>query len=95
MLITMPRTTFIGPSPSKPIDDNATMQDFARVLVEIAVADYSAEQLFADNTLNDCLRLILAKNRSLHEFGGTPWPKASLVQAARCHLTALRAAKRH
>src|SRR5690242_19888025 len=71
MLATMPRTTLIGSLPGEPIDDTATMQDFVRLLVEIAVADYTAEQLFADAALNDCLRLILAKNRGLHDFGGT------------------------
>ena len=95
MLATMPRTTLIGPLPGKSTDDGATMQDFVRVLIEIAIADYSTEQLFADGALSDCLRLVLAKNRGLHDFGGTPWPEDRLAQAARSHLTALRAAKRH
>jgi len=95
MLATMPRTTLIGSLPGEPIDDTATTQDFVRLLVEIAVADYTAEQLFADAALNDCLRLVLAKNRGLHDFGGTPWPEDGLAQAARSHLCALRAAKRH
>ena len=91
----MPRTTLIGPLPGQPMDDNATMQNFARVLVEIAAADYTAEQLFADDASNDCVRLVLAKNRGLHDFGGAPWPEDSLAQAARSHLNALRAARRH
>jgi len=95
MLVTMPRTTLIGSLPGKSIEDIATMQDFVRVLVEIVVADYTAEQLFADDALNDCLRLVLAKNRGLHDFGGTPWPEDSLARAARSHLDGLRAAKRH
>jgi hypothetical protein len=95
MLTTMPRTTPIGPSPGRSIDDNATMQDFVRVLIEIAIADYPTEQLFADDALNDCLRLILAKNRALHDFGGTPWPENRLTQATQSHLNALRTAKRH
>jgi len=91
----MPRTTLIGPPLVQPTDDNAAMQDFVRVLVDIAAADYTAEQLFADDALHDCLRVVLAKNRGLPDFGGNPWPEACLVQAARSHLNALRVAKRH
>ncbi len=91
----MPRTTLIGSSPGKSMDDTATMQDFVRVLVDIAIADFATEQLFADDALNVCLRLILAKNRGLLDFGGTPWPEDRLTQMARSHLTELRAAKRH
>ena len=94
-LTTMPRTTLIGPASAKSADDNATMHDFVRVLVEIATADCSAEQLFADDALHDCLRLIQAKNRGLLDFGGTPWPEDLLTQVARSHFTALRMAKRH
>jgi hypothetical protein len=71
------------------------MQEFVRVLVEITIADCSPEQLFAEDVLSDCLRLILAKNRSLPDFGGTSWPEHRLAQMARSHLDALRAAKRH
>jgi hypothetical protein len=94
-LTMMPRTTLIGRSSANSADDNATMHDFIRVLVEIATADCSAEQLFADDALNDCLRLILAKNRGLLDLGGTPWPEDLLTQVARSHFTALRMAQRH
>lgn len=95
MLATMPRTTLTGSLPGKSIDDVATMQDFVRVLVEIAVADYTAEQLFADDALNDCLRLVLGKNLGLYDFGGTPWPEDRLTRAVRSELDALRATMRH
>jgi hypothetical protein len=76
-------------------DDNATMQDFVRVLVEIAVAEYTAEQLFAEDALGVCLRLVRAKNRGLNDLGGTPWPEGRLAEAVRIHLNELRAAKRN
>jgi hypothetical protein len=94
-LPTMPRTTLTELTSAKSTDDTATMQEFVRVLVEIAIADRSTEQLFADDALDDCLRLILAKNRGLADFGGTSWPEDRLAQTARSHLDALRAAKRH
>jgi hypothetical protein len=91
----MPRKMLIEPLAGRSTDDNATMQDFVRVLIEIAIAEHSAEQLFAGDALNDCLRLVLAKNRGLDDFGGAPWPEDRLTQAARSHFNALRAAKRH
>lgn len=74
-------------------DDNGAMTEFVRALVEIAVIDYTSEQLFADDALNGCLRLILAKNARLVQFGGKPWPEGLLMQEARFHLRRLRAAK--
>ena len=71
------------------------MTDFVGALVEIAVADRSTEQLFADKALTDCLRFVLMKNRSLHDIGGDPWPEASVAEAVRSHLSKLRAAKRN
>ena len=91
----MPRTTFIGSFPGEPVDDTATMMDFVHSLVEIAVADRSPEQLFAEATLNDCLHFVLTKNSGLNEFGNDPWPEASVAWAVRSHLDRLRAAKRH
>lgn len=95
MLITMRRTMQIESPLAKIEDDNAAMKDFVRVLVEIAVAEYTAEQLFAEDALNVCLRLVRAKNRGLHDFGGSPWPEGRLLDAARTHLNEMRAAKRN
>jgi hypothetical protein len=91
----MRRTTQIDSPLAKVNDDNAAMMDFVRVLVEIAVAEYTAEQLFAEDALNVCLRLVRVKNRGLYEFGGDPWPEGRLAEAARIHLHELRAAKRN
>jgi hypothetical protein len=91
----MRRTTTIGTPLGRAIDDDAAMHQFVSVLVEIALADYAADQLFGDEVLNDCLRFVLAKNRGLEDLGGDPWPERPLVQAIRSHLQALRAAKRN
>jgi hypothetical protein len=90
----MPRPTLIESLP-EPAVDHATMTDFVSTLVEIAVAGRSAEQLFADAALNDCLRFVLMKNRALQDFGIQPWPEASMAEAVRSHFDRLRAAKRH
>jgi hypothetical protein len=87
MLATMPRTTPFGSFPAKSIDDLATKDDFVRALIEIAIADRSAEQLFADETLNECLRLILAKTAastiSVELLGlKIGWPRGAIP--ARC-----------
>ena len=95
MLITMRRMIQIESPLADVEDDNATMQDFVRVLVEIAVAEYTPEQLFAEDAVRVCVQLVRAKNRGLREFGGDPWPEGRLVDAARTHLSELRAAKRN
>lgn len=77
------------------IDDHATMKHFVRILIDVIVADCTTEQLLSEETSRLCLRLILAKNRGLHEFGGDPWSEDDLARAARFHLNQLRAAKRH
>jgi hypothetical protein len=95
MLVQMRRTTTVRTPPGRAIDDDATMHQFVSALVEIALADYAADQLFGDEVLNDCLQFILSKNRGLEDFGGHPWPERRMVQAIRSHLNALRAAKRN
>jgi hypothetical protein len=89
----MRRTKQVESPPGGATDDNAAMTEFVRTLVELAVTDYSSEQLFADDALNFCLQLVLAKNQGLHYLGGRPWPEGLLAQAARSHLNRLRAAK--
>jgi hypothetical protein len=91
----MRRTTLTGTPPGKAIDEHATMMQFVSVLVEIALAGYGPDELFGDEVLDDCLEFILAKNRGLRDLGGDPWPEHRLVDAARSHLNALRAAKRN
>lgn len=91
----MRRTTPTESSLGNAIDDHAAMKQFVRILIDIIVVDCTTEQLFAEETSKLCMRLILAKNRGLHEFGGDPWPEDDLAQAARSHLRQLRAAKRH
>jgi hypothetical protein len=91
----MPRHILIGSSHGQPVANDAPMKDFVCALVEIVVAERSTEQLFADQALTDCLWFVLMKNRSLHDFGGDPWPEASVAEAVRSHLGKLRAAKRN
>jgi hypothetical protein len=91
----MPRNTLIGSSLGQPAADHATMADFVCALVEIAVADHSTEQLFAETALTHCLRFVLKKNRGLDDFGGDPWPEASVAKAVRSHLNKLRVARQN
>lgn len=93
ILVLMRRTKQIGSPQGAATDDNAAMTEFVRALAEIAVVDYTSEQLFADDALSGCLQLILAKNEVLDQFGGKPWPEGLLTQEARSHLGRLRAAK--
>ncbi|MGC2082674.1 MAG: hypothetical protein WA702_04845 [Bradyrhizobium sp.] len=76
-------------------DDNAALTEFVRALVELTAAACSSEQLFADDALDGCLRLILAKNQALDHFGRAPWPEGLVVQATRSQLDRLRTARLH